>query len=66
MATDTKTHFVARLVIERVDRVSIQSHPNAEPQVTRDVSEVANFIVKADELESLKGRIQNHVGLVEE
>lgn len=66
MAEKTETHFVARLVIERVDKVIYQEHPSREPSTTRDVFEVANFTVKASELEALKGRIQNHVGMVAE
>lgn len=66
MATETKTHYVARIVFERVDKTSYQEHPSREPSVTREVIEVANFTVKADDLEMLKGRLQNHIGLVDQ
>jgi hypothetical protein len=66
VAETTETHYVARLVVERVDKVRFQDHPSKEPTYSRDVSEVANFTVKSDDLETLKGRIQNHVGLVDE
>lgn len=63
---DSETHYVARLVVERVDKVIIRTRSDVEPTITRDVQEVANFTVKATDLETLKGRIQNHVGLVDE
>jgi hypothetical protein len=67
MADQSETHYVARLVVERVDKVTKPAFRSGEePRVTRDVIEVGNFTVKADALDVLKGRIQNHVGLIDE
>jgi hypothetical protein len=71
MASEEKveSHYVARVVIERVDKTPIKDGNSYNAVVVdhkREVTELANFLVKDDEIESLKGKVSNHVGLIED
>ncbi len=64
------THYVATLKIERVEReemvaVGSTSRANVE-QRDRSIQTVASINLRADELDSLTGKLIAHIGLVED
>lgn len=60
-------HFVAHLKIERVDKIEQQAGRSFNPNTgTRDVTEVTQFTIKADDLQTLIGKLTRHIQIIEE
>lgn len=62
---EKKTHYVAQLKIERVDKVENRDRQSASGD-KRDISEVTQLTIKADSLESLVEKLGKHVAIIEE
>lgn len=64
------THYVARVVIERVNHMQepAKSHVHgSEPTPTgRKVTELVSFNLRADDLDVLKGKLERHIDLVDD
>ncbi len=67
MAKDfhTETHFVARLVIEKVTKTTLLQYNQTKPQPgdesTRDKEEIATVVTKAADLTTLTGKLDHHI-----
>lgn len=66
-----ETHFVVRIVIERVRKVTTPERnydkvPGDRDKVDRDVTELANIVVKDTDMASLKSKTIAHVDLVDD
>lgn len=63
-------HYVARIVVERVDFIEIEARsPMGGTQVNetkRVVTELATNVVKANTLETLVGKVGAHLQLIED
>lgn len=60
--TETTTHFVATLDVQRVERTPDPSTSNG--QKTRTIDEVTKIVVKAPTLMELKSRLRAYVNLI--
>lgn len=65
------THYVVHVRIERVDIADGKPSPLAHlahqaPVERRTVTELAGFVVKGDDLDTLKSKIGAHLDLVED
>ena len=61
--TEPKTHFVASLKIEKVER---NTNPDPSARPGRVIDEVTHITLKSESLDKLKEKIAGHVALVEE
>lgn len=66
MASETRTHYVARMVVERVQFVTERTHPSSEPTVKREVEELGNYTIKDDDLDNMKGRANAIMSVIED
>ena len=68
----TRSHFVAHLKIERIEREEppTPSRPYQQnelrPESKREVAEVTSIIIKAEELNKLQQKLIKHIDLVED
>ena len=69
----TRTHYVGRFVVERVERTVPDDgpYPSTRPNSTatetnRQVKELASVMVKADDVTDLISKLNKHLGLVED
>lgn len=60
---ETETHYTATVRAERVERTI---PPEGRGNRVRNVTEVANVVIRAKTLESLKIKVTAHVALVDE
>jgi len=70
-----ETHFIVRVTVERVDRVTPDTPAASrgalnsaatEPKAGRVVTELANLTVKANSVEALIDKAEAHMHLVED
>lgn len=66
MASETETHYVARVVFERVQKTSNTRHPSEAATVEREVIEMGSYTFKDNDLDNLKGRLNAVTALVED
>lgn len=69
MVDKNETHYVTRVVVERVDNFIPDNSSRYQDKhlgPRRDVTELANFLVKSDDLETLKSKMTSHVSLIED
>lgn len=72
MGVKHDTHFVTRIVIERVDKVSESTNTRGYPDESlpkvgeRTVTELASIALKDSDLVNLKSRVMAHVDLVQD
>lgn len=72
MGLKTETHFVARVVMERVDKVIESTNARGYPEEglpkvgDRTVTEIATILVKDQDLVNMKSRVMAHVDLIQD
>jgi hypothetical protein len=65
MATETETHFVARVVFDKVVRsVTKATGHHDKDVIERDIFELGNYTFKDTDLENLKGRLNAVTSIV--
>lgn len=66
----SSSHYVARVVIERVDHIDVKGPANAlRPAVEdtrRAVTQLANFTVRGDALTDLLTKVPKHLELIDD
>lgn len=60
------SHYVARLVVERVERVTRSTGSHTEPILDREVTEIASFTVKENSVEKMRGKLNAHISIIDD
>jgi hypothetical protein len=61
MTAVTETHYVARVVVEKVENVPAGG---LNPQKKREVQEMGSFTIKDSDLRKLLDKVSAHISLV--
>lgn len=66
------THYIARIVVEKVEALASAPQPNVrrveqlDPVMQRRKSTIANIVVGSEELDTLKEKTSAHLQLIED
>lgn len=66
MATETETHYITRVVVERVQKTIDKTHPHSEPTIGREVIELGNYTIRDTDLDNMKGRVTAIMSIMED